>query len=367
MSFRCGIVGLPNVGKSTLFNALTSSQNAEAANYPFCTIDPNVGTVIVPDERVDKLVEMYGAKKVVPATIEFVDIAGLVKGASKGEGLGNQFLSHIREVDAIIHIVRCFDNDNIVHVEGKIDPRSDIEIIETELILKDMDTIDKRIERTSKSLKTGDKKVKLEADTLTALKEHLSGSRLAKYFTKDLDDEQKQIIRELHLLTDKPFLYVANVDDKDLNGNEKSALVKEIADKENAQFLILSVQIESEISQLESKEEKTEFLKEMGLEKSGLDRLITKGYELLNLITFFTAGEKEVHAWTLPKGYKAPQAAGEIHTDFEKGFIRAEIMKYTDLMELKSEAAVKEKGLLKVEGKEYVVQDGDIVHFRFNV
>lgn len=367
MNLRVGIVGLPNVGKSTLFNALTSAQNAEAANYPFCTIDPNVGTVIVPDDRVTKLVEMYNPKKVVPATIEFVDIAGLVKGASKGEGLGNQFLSHIREVEAIIHIVRCFDDDNIVHVEGKIDPKSDIEIIETELILKDLDTIDKRLERTEKSLKTGDKKIKLEVETLKSLKEHLANSRLAKYYTTNLDEEKKLIIRDLHLLTDKPFLYVANVDDKNLNGNKYSETVKSVAEKENAQFLILSVQIESEISQLDTKEEKTEFLKEMGLNLSGLDRLINKGYELLNLITFFTAGEKEVHAWTIPKGYKAPQAAGEIHTDFEKGYIRSEIMKYKDLIELKSEAAVKEKGLLKIEGKEYVVEDGDVVYFRFNV
>lgn len=367
MNLRIGIVGLPNVGKSTLFNALTSAQNAEAANYPFCTIDPNVGTVIVPDERVTKLVEMYRPKKIVPATIEFVDIAGLVKGASKGEGLGNQFLSHIREVEAIIHIVRCFDDDNIVHVEGKVNPKSDIEIIETELILKDMDTIDRRLERTEKSLKTGDKKIKLEVDTLKSLKDHLANSRLAKYFTVDLDDEQKAIVRELHLLTDKPFLYVANVDDKSLSGNKYSDIVKSISEKENAQFLILSVQIESEIAQLETKEEKIEFLKEMGLNLSGLDRLINKGYDLLNLITFFTAGEKEVHAWTIPKGFKGPQAAGEIHTDFEKGFIRAEIMKYTDLIELKSEAAVKEKGLLKVEGKDYIIEDGDIVYFRFNV
>jgi len=367
MSFRCGIVGLPNVGKSTLFNAITSSQNAEAANYPFCTIDPNVGNVIVPDERVDQLVELYSPKKIVPATIEFVDIAGLVKGASKGEGLGNQFLSHIREVEAIIHIVRCFDNDNIVHVEGKIDPKNDIEIIEIELIIKDMDTIEKRIERTSKSLKSGDKKAKLEVDVLNSLKQHLSGSRLAKYFIDDLNEEERAIIKELHLLTDKPILYVANVDDKNLKGNEYSEIVKGIAKKESAQFLILSVQIESEIAQLETKEEKKEFLREMGLEKSGLDKLINKGYKLLDLITFFTAGEKEVHAWTLHKGHKAPQAAGKIHTDFEKGFIRAEIMKYKDLIVLRTESAVKEKGLLNVEGKEYTVEDGDVIHFRFNV
>lgn len=367
MSFRCGIVGLPNVGKSTLFNAITSSQNAEAANYPFCTIDPNVGTVIVPDERVDRLVELYNPKKIVPATIEFVDIAGLVKGASKGEGLGNQFLSHIREVDAIIHIVRCFENENIIHVEGKIDPESDIEIIETELILKDIDTIDKRLEKSGKSLKTGDRKIKAEVDLLTSLRNHLSGSRLAKYFTNDLHDEERHTVRDLHLLTDKPFLYVANVDDKDLTGNAFSEIVKSVSEKEKAQFLVLSVEIESEIAQLETRAEKTEFLKALGLDKSGLDKLIQRGYELLNLITFFTAGEKEVHAWTLPKGYKAPQAAGEIHTDFEKGFIRAEIMKYNDLIELKSEAAVKEKGLLKIEGKDYVFEDGDIAHFRFNV
>lgn len=367
MSFRCGIVGLPNVGKSTLFNAITSSQNAEAANYPFCTIEPNLGTVIVPDDRVDKMVKLVNPKKTVPATIEFVDIAGLVKGASKGEGLGNQFLSHIREVEAIIHIVRCFDDDNIVHVEGKIDPKSDIEIIETELILKDLDTIEKRMERSGKLIKSGDKKIKAEIEILNSLKEHLSNSRLAKYFTNDLSDEDKLIVRDLHLLSDKPILYVANVDDKHLKGNEYSELVKSIADKENAQFLILSVQIESEIAQLETKEDKTEFLKEMGLEQSGLDRLITKGYELLNLITYFTVGEKEIHSWTIPKGYKAPQAAGEIHTDFEKGFIRAEIMKYKDFVELKSEAAVKEKGLLKIEGKDYIFEDGDIANFRFNV
>ena len=367
MSFRCGIVGLPNVGKSTLFNAVTSTQNAEAANYPFCTIDPNTGTVIVPDEREDKLVKMYNPKKVVPTTIEFVDIAGLVRGASKGEGLGNQFLSHIREVDAIIHIVRCFENDNVIHVDNKVDPKSDIETIETELILKDLETIEKRLEKTGKTAKSGDKDAKKEIEILEGLKQHLSGGRMGKYFTDSLPKENVSIVNSLHLLTDKPVIYVANVDEAGINGNQYSDMVKEIAAKENARFLILSVQIESEIAQLETEEEKQDFLKEMGIEESGLTRLIKEAYSLLNLITFFTAGEKEVHSWTIEKGSTAPQAAGEIHTDFEKGFIRAEIMRYDDLISLGSEQAVKEKGLLKVEGKEYIVQDGDIVYFRFNV
>jgi len=367
MSLRCGIVGLPNVGKSTLFNALTSSQNAEAANYPFCTIDPNVGTVIVPDERIDKLAALYNPKKIIPSTIEFVDIAGLVKGASKGEGLGNQFLSHIREVDAIIHIVRCFEDENVIHVEGKVNPADDIEVIETELILKDLDTTDKVMDRTSKGLKSGDKKIKMAVDVLGRLKEHLSSGRLAKYFTENITDEEQEVIRELHLLTDKPFLYVANVDDSSSKGNKYSDMVKAIAEKEKANFMILSVQIESEISQLETKEEKAEFLKELGLEASGLDRLIREAYQLLNLITYFTAGEKELHLWTIPKGTKAPAAAGVIHTDFEKGFIRAEVIKCKDVIEYKTEAAVKEKGLLHVMGKDYVFEDGDIANFRFNV
>lgn len=367
MSLRCGIVGMPNVGKSTLFNALTETRNAEAANYPFCTIDPNVGMVIVPDERVDILVEIFNPKKVIPATMEFVDIAGLVKGASKGEGLGNQFLSHIREVDAIVHLVRCFENDNIIHVEENIEPVRDIEIIEYELILKDLDTIEKRLERSSKNLKTGDKKVKQEVEVLSSLKEHLLTSRLARYFTEKLTPEEKQIVNELHLLTDKPVLYVANVDDKSIEGNAYSEKVGEVAKKEGAGFLILSVEVESEIAQLESKEEKKEFISAMGLEDSGLNRLIKSSYRLLDLITFFTAGEKEVHAWPIHHGCKAPQAAGEIHTDFEKGFIRAEIMKFSDFADLRSEHAVKEKGLLKIEGKDYIVEDGDIVHFRFNV
>ncbi|MBV6477461.1 MAG: Ribosome-binding ATPase YchF [Ignavibacteria bacterium] len=367
MPLRCGIVGMPNVGKSTLFNALTSSQNAEAANYPFCTIEPNLGTVIVPDERVDRLTELYNPKKIVPATIEFVDIAGLVKGASKGEGLGNQFLSHIREVEAIVHIVRCFDDDNIVHVEGKVNPKNDIEIIETELIIKDIETIDKRLEKSDKLLKSGDKKAHLEHDTLNALKKHLESGRLAKYFTENLHDEAESIVSELHLLTDKPVLYVANVDDKSISGNKYSDEVKAVAEKENAQFLILSVEIESEIAQLETKEEKNDFLKELGLDKSGLDKLISKGYKLLNLKTFFTAGEKEVHAWTILDGTKASKAAGEIHTDFEKGFIRVEIIKFKDIIELKSESAVKEKGLMAIHGKDYSMHDGDVAYFRFNV
>lgn len=367
MSFRCGIVGLPNVGKSTLFNAVTSTQNAEAANYPFCTIDPNTGSVIVPDERENKLVEMYNPKKIVPTTIEFVDIAGLVRGASKGEGLGNQFLSHIREVDAIVHIVRCFENENVIHVDNKVDPKSDIETIETELILKDLESIEKRIDKYGKNVKAGDKDAKKEVEMLEGLKEHLSGGRMAKYFTDKLTPDQAALVRSLHLLTDKKIIYVANVDEEGINGNKYSDMVKEIADKEGASFLILSVQIESEIAQLETEEEKKDFLKEMGIEESGLTRLIKKAYSILELITFFTAGEKEVHSWTLEKGSTAPQAAGEIHTDFEKGFIRAEIIRYEDLITLGSEQAVKEKGLLKVEGKEYIVQDGDVVHFRFNV
>jgi ribosome-binding ATPase len=367
MPLRAGIVGLPNVGKSTLFNALTETQNAEASNYPFCTIEPNVGTIIVPDEKLDRLLEIYQSKKVVPSTIEFVDIAGLVKGASKGEGLGNQFLSHIREIDAIVHIVRCFKDDNIIHVNNKIDPASDIEIVETELLIKDLDTVEKRLDKISRSVRTGEKSLKHELDLLEGLKNHMSQSRLAHYFTKELDAESKDIIRPLFLLTDVPVLYVANVDEKGVLGNEYSKKVEEIAQQEGESCLTLSVQIESEIANLESKEEKGLFLKDLGLEESGLSRLVKESYRLLNLITFFTANEKELHSWTIINGLKAPQAAGKIHTDFEFGFIRAEIMKYKDIIEYKKESIVKEKGLIHVEGKEYVVEDGDIVYFRFNV
>jgi GTP-binding protein YchF len=367
MALRCGIVGLPNVGKSTLFNALTESQNAEASNYPFCTIEPNVGTIIVPDDRVDELVKVFVPKKIVPSTIEFVDIAGLVKGASKGEGLGNQFLSHIREVEVIIHIVRCFEDENIIHVSNKVDPADDIDTIETELILKDLDTIEKRFEKSGKSLRVGDKRVQREVELLKGLKEHFSTGRLAKYYTEELSQDDQKIMREMQLLTDKPIIYVANVNEDQVNGNEYTKIVEDIAKKEDAKFLILSVKIESEIAALETVEERNEFLHDLGLKESGLYRLIKESYAQLGLITFFTAGEKEVHAWTLDKGLKAPQSAGIIHTDFEKGFIRAEVIKYKDMIEYKSEAAVKEKGLMKVEGKDYIVEDGDIMLFRFNV
>jgi len=367
MSFRCGIVGLPNVGKSTLFNALTSSQKAEASNYPFCTIDPNVGKVIVPDRRLDELSKIYNPKKVSPSTIEFVDIAGLVKGASKGEGLGNQFLSHIREVDAIIHIVRCFEDENIAHVSEIIDPYNDIEITETELILRDIETIEKRLQKVKKSVRVGDKAAQVEVDLLEKLNKHLSESRLAKYFSDTLHEDEKILMNELNLLTDKPILYAANVDDKSVNGNKYSDIVKSIAEKENAKFLVLSVEMEFEIALLEDEDERNEFLKEMGLKESGLNRLIKEGYSLLDLITFFTANENELHSRTIPDGFKTIQAAGKIHTDFEKGFIKAEIMKYEDLVELRSEHALREKGLISVEGKDYVIKDGEIVFYRFNV
>ena len=370
MGLKCGIVGLPNVGKSTLFNCLTSSQQAEAANYPFCTIEPNLGVVTVPDKRVDELVSLYNPKKIVKTIIEFVDIAGLVAGASKGEGLGNKFLSHIREVDAIIHIVRCFENENVIHVNNKVDPKADIEVIETELILKDIETLETRIQKTEKGLKTGDKKIKEEYASYLELKKQLEAGRLAKYFINEYKathaPDDYAHFHDLNLLTDKHVLYVANVDDKNIHGNEYSKIVQEIAQKEGEEAIVLSVGIESELSQLEA-EEKAEFLKELGIEEPGLDKLIHTAYHLLGLKTFFTAGEKEVHAWTFTQGTKAPQAAGIIHTDFEHGFIRAEIMSYDDLIANGSEHAVKEKGLMRVEGKDYVVKDGDVVYFRFNV
>ena len=370
MSLKCGIVGLPNVGKSTLFNCLTSSQSAEAANYPFCTIEPNIGVVTVPDKRVDELVRLYNPKKIAKTVIEFVDIAGLVAGASKGEGLGNQFLSHIREVDAIIHIVRCFEDENVIHVNSRVDPKADIEIIETELILKDIETLENRIQKSEKGLKTGDKKIREEYANYGELKSHLESGRLAKYFIdkfrKTHSPDDIMHMTDLNLLTDKHVLYVANVDDKNIHGNKYSEIVEDIAKKEGEEAIILSVSIESELAQLEHEEE-IEFLKELDIDEPGLDKLIHTAYKLLGLNTFFTAGEKEVHAWTITNDTKAPQAAGVIHTDFEHGFIRAEIMSYNDLIEMGSEHAVREKGLMRVEGKDYIVKDGDVVYFRFNV
>ncbi len=363
---KLGIVGLPNVGKSTLFNAITKA-GAESANYPFCTIDPNVGIVTVPDERLDVLTKMYNSKKTVPATIEFVDIAGLVKGASKGEGLGNKFLSHIREVDAIIHVVRCFEDANIVHVEGSIDPKRDIDTINIELMLSDLDIIEKRIDRTRKMLK-GDKKYQAELDTLLKVKEALENETCVRLL--DLSDEEKEMLKEVALITAKPVIYATNVSEDDfIEGIENNNFVKqveEIASKENSLVLPISAKIESEIAELDE-EEKKEFLSELGISESGLDRLIKASYKLLGLMSYLTAGEPEVRAWTIKIGTKAPQAAGKIHSDFERGFIRAEVISYSDLIECGSMTAAKEKGLVRSEGKEYVFQDGDVVLFRFNV
>ena len=367
MALKAGIVGLPNVGKSTLFNCLSSAK-AQAANFPFCTIDAQLGQITVPDERLNKLAELVHPGRIVPATCEIVDIAGLVKGASKGEGLGNQFLGNIRETDAIIHVLRCFDNDNIVHVDGSVDPVRDKEIIDTELQLKDLETIENRMKRVEKVAKVGgDKQAKVEYDVLVQYKAALEQGKSARTVTFESEEEQ-QAARNLFLLTAKPVLYVCNVDDTSAaNGNAYVDAVREAIKDENAELLIISAQTEADIAELESYEEKQMFLQDMGLQESGCDRLIKAIYHLLNLQTFITAGEMEVKAWTFRRGWKAPQCAGVIHTDFEKGFIRAEVIKYDDYIKYGSEAAVREAGKMGVEGKDYVVQDGDIMHFRFNV
>ncbi|CAN5501396.1 redox-regulated ATPase YchF [soil metagenome] len=365
MGLKCGIVGLPNVGKSTLFNAL-SNNKAEAANFPFCTIEPNIGVISVPDERLNILAALVNPNKLVPTSFEFVDIAGLVKGASKGEGLGNQFLANIREVDAIAHVVRCFENDNIIHVDGRVNPVADKEIIDTELQLRDLDSVDKKINKVERTAKSGDVKARKELAVLQMFQSALSSGQNAR--TVKTDAEDRRAIEDLQLLTDKPVIYVANVEETAVHtGNKHVDALRNLVKDEGAEVVMVCAAIEAQIAELESVEDRDAYLAEYGLKESGLYKLIRAAYHLLDLITYFTAGVQEVRAWTIHKGWRAPQAAGVIHTDFEKGFIRAEVIKIPDYQKYKTEGAIKEAGKLAVEGKEYIVEDGDVMHFRFNV